>query len=169
MPLKKPKSVPEIPKTRKKTAEKIKENVPLNKKEGIEYLCKFYFAFNPSKKIQQYAVELETTRLFSVLNYQLSLASKKNKNVIDISVMGLKSTNNYTNEPGPAIGVVNFEELYGRHTINIIKQDGSINTVVLEFNIFKKSIELITESVPEKENNRKFCTFRIAEEKFTFA
>ncbi len=169
MPLKKPKSVPEIPKTRKKTTEQLKENVPSFKKEGIEYHCRIYFSFNPSKKIQQYAVELETTRLFSVLNYQLSLTSNKTKNIIDISVLGLKSTNSYTNEPGPATGVLYFDELYGRHTINIIKQDGSINSVVLEFNVFKKSIELISESVPAKENNSRFCTFKIAEEKFTFA
>ncbi len=169
MPLKKPKSVPEIPRTRKRTTEKLKEAVPAKKSDEIEYHCKFYFFYNPSKKIQQYAVELETTRLFSVLNYQLSLNSKKTKNTIDISVLGLKATNSYTNEPGPAVGVIYFDELYGEHTINIIKQDGSINTAVLNFNIFKKSIELIKESVPEKKNNSRFCTFEIAEEKFTFA
>ena len=104
-----------------------------------------------------------------MLNYQLSVNGRKTKNVIDISMLGLKATNNYTNEPGPASGVLYFDELYGKHTINIIKQDGSINTAVLNFNIFKKSIELIEESVPEKENNSRFCTFRIADEKFTFA
>jgi hypothetical protein len=169
MSLKKPKSIPGIPKTRKKTTEKLKEAVPSKQSGEIEYHCSFYFFYNPSKKIQQYAVELETTRLFSVLNYQLSVNGRKTKNVIDISMLGLKATNNYTNEPGPASGVLYFDELYGKHTINIIKQDGSINTAVLNFNIFKKSIELIEESVPEKENNSRFCTFRIADEKFTFA
>ena len=169
MSLKKPKSIPGIPKTRKKTTEKLKETVPSKQSGEIEYHCSFYFFYNPSKKIQQYAVELETTRLFSVLNYQLSVNGRKTKNVIDISMLGLKATNNYTNEPGPASGVLYFDELYGKHTINIIKQDGSINTAVLNFNIFKKSIELIEESVPEKENNSRFCTFRIADEKFTFA
>jgi len=169
MPLKKPKSVPGISKTRKKTTEKLKEAIPAKQSGEIEFHCKIYFYYNSSKKNQQYAVELETTRLFSVLNYQLSLNSRKTKNIIDISVAGLKATNNYTNEPGPASGVINFDELYGKHTINIIKQDGSINAVVVNFNVFKKSIELIEETVPEKENNSRFCTFRIAEEKFTFA
>jgi hypothetical protein len=169
MPLKKPKSVPDIPKTRKKTTEKLKEAVPAKKSDEIEYHCKFYFYYNPSKKTQQYAVELETTRLFSVLNYQLSLNSRKAKNIIDISVLGLKATNSYTNEPGPASGVLYFDELYGKHTINIIKQDGSINSAILNFNIFKKSIDILDESVPEKKNNSKFCTFGIAEKKFSFA
>ncbi len=169
MPLKKPKSVPGIPKTREKTTEKLKKAVPSKKSDEIEYHCKFYFFYNSLNKIQQYAVEFETTRLFSVLNYQLSVNGRKSKNVIDISVLGLKATNSYTNEPGPAYGVIYFDELYGKHTINIIKQDGSINTAVLDFNVFKKSIELTAESVPEKKNNSRFCTFEIAEEKFTFA
>ncbi len=169
MPLKKPKSVPEIPKTREKSTEKLKSAVPSKQSDEIEYHCKFYFFYNPAKKIQQYAVELETTRLFSMLNYQLSLKSAKSKNTIDISVLGLKATNNYTNEPGPAVGVVYFDDLYGKHQVNIIKQDGSINTAASDFNVFKKSIEITSESVPEKKNNSRFCTFKIAEEKFTFA
>ncbi len=169
MPLKKTKSIPGIPKTREKTPERLKKAVPSNKSDEIEYHCEFYFFYNSSKKIQQYAVELETTRLFSVLNYQLSLDSRKTKNVIDISVAGLKATNNYINEPGPASGIIYFDELYGKHTINIIKQDGSINTTVVDFNVFKKSIVFTSESIPENKNNGRFCTFKIAEEKFTFA
>ena len=169
MSLKKPKSIPGIPKTRKKKPEKIKEAVPLKKRDEIEYSCSVYFSYNPSGKSQRYAVEIETIQLFSVLNYNLSVISKKTKNVIDINLLGLKATNNYTNEAGPATSVVYFDELYGIHTINIIKQDGSINSAVFNFNVFKKSIELVEETVLDKKNNSRFCGFRVAEEKFTFA
>lgn len=169
MSLKKPKSIPDIPKSRQKKPGKIKEAVPSKKSNEIEYRCRVYFSFNPSNKKQRYAVEIETIKLFSVLNYNLSLESRKTKNVIDINILGLKATNNYTNEPGPAVGVIYFDELYGKHTINIIKQDGSINSAVYNFNVFKKSIELVEESVSEKKNNNKFCVFNVAADKFTFA
>ena len=78
MSLKKPKSVPEIPKTRKKNPE-IKEPVPGIKNNEIEYRCKVYFHYNPAKKSQNYAIEIETTRHFAVLNYNLTVEQQKIK------------------------------------------------------------------------------------------
>lgn len=169
MSLKKPKSRQNITGSGKKNPEKIKKAVPAKKSGEIEYKCRVYFAYNSSKKTQNYAVEIETTKLFSVLNYNISFESKKTKNVIDIKILGLKATNNYTNEPGPAAAVIYFEELYGNQIINIIKQDGGVNSAVFNFNVFKKSIGLIEEFVPPEKNNSRFCTFEIAEEKFRFA
>ncbi len=169
MPLKKPKSIPEIPKTRKKNMEKIKESIPGVKNNDIEFKCHVYFYYNRAAKSQNYAIEIETTRHFSVLNYNLTVSGKKSKNVIDINVLGLKASNSYINEPGPAIGIIYFDELYGNNTINIIKQDGGINSAVFYFNIYKKKIELIEEVLPEKKNNSRFCAFDIDEKKFTFA
>lgn len=169
MPTKKSKSGTEIPGSANKIPEKNKETVSAKKRGEIEYKCRAYFAYNSSKKTQNYAIEIETTKLFSVLNYNISLSSSKTKNNIDINVLGLKATNNYTNEPGPAVNIIYFEELYGDHTINIIKQDGSVNSAVFNFNVFKKSIEMVKEFVPSQKNNSRFCTFEVAEEKFRFA
>ncbi len=169
MPLKKPKSVPAVPKTRKNNPEKTKEPVSSQMGGEVEYRCAAYFSYNPVNKSQNYILEIETIKLFSVLNYNLSVTSKKTKSVIDISLLGLKATNNYVNEPGPAKTIVSFGELYGKHTINVKKQDGRINSAVYDFNIFKKSIELVDEFLPAKKNNSKFCTFTVAKEKFTFA
>ncbi len=169
MPLKKPKSRPDITGSGKKKQEKKKEAVASKKSSEIEYKCSVYFSYNPSKKTQNYAIELETSKLFSVLNYNISVSSKKTKNVIDINVLGLKATNNYTNEAGPAVSVIYLEELYGNHTINIIKQDGAVNSAVFNFNVFKKSIELVEEFIPTPKNKNSFCTFEVAEEKFRFA
>jgi hypothetical protein len=51
---------------------------------------------------------------------------------------------------------------------NVIKQDGSINSVVIDFNIYKKEMILVEESMPDKKNNRLFCSFKLAPERNTF-
>jgi hypothetical protein len=169
MSLKKSKTVPGITETKKMNSKKIKNAARDKKSHEIEYICNVYFSYNPLRKNQSYAVEIETTKLFSVLNYDLTVNSKKTRNIIDISLLGLKATNSYTNEAGPASNVIYFDELYGKHTINIIKQDGSINSAIFNFNIFKKSIELLEESPSGNKNNLRFCTFNVAEKKYTFA
>jgi hypothetical protein len=169
MSLKRSKTISGSGRTRKKKPERMKAAVPGKKSNEIEYICSVYFSYNPSKKNQSYAIEIETTRLFSVLNYNLSIDGKKTKNIIDVNLLGLKATNSYTNEAGPASKVIYFDELYGNNTINIIKQDGSINSAVFNFNVFKKSIELVEEYLPGKKNISRFCAFYVAEEKFTFA
>lgn len=168
MPLKKPKSVPKIAKARKKTIDKLKEAVPVKKESEIEYNCKIAFKFNPLKKVQQYSFVLETEKQFSSMNYAITTESKKGKKTIDISILGLTPRQTYYTQPGPAKSEVFFEDLYGEHTINIVKKDGSINSALVDFNVFKKDIKLLEEFLPPKKNNRKFCSFSINQTNFTF-
>jgi hypothetical protein len=168
MPLKKPKSVPKIAKARKKTIDKLKEGVPVKKEAELEYKCKMVFKFNPLKKVQQYAFTLETEKLFSSMNYGVTTESNKNKKVIDISILGITPKQTYFTEVGPAKSEVFFEDLYGEFTLNIIKKDGSINSAVVDLNVYKKEIKLLQEFLPPKKNNRKFCSFLVDQESFTF-
>ncbi len=168
MPLKKPKLVPKIAKARKKTIEKLKEAVPLKKEAELEFNCNISFRFNPQKKVQQYLFALETTKLFSSMNYGITTLSKKEKKIIDISILGLTPKQTYFTQVYTALGEVFFEDLYGEYTVNIIKKDGSINGAKVDFNVFKKEIKLIEEFLPEKKNNRKFCSFSIDQKSFTF-
>ncbi|QQS35019.1 MAG: hypothetical protein IPM56_12235 [Ignavibacteriales bacterium] len=168
MSLKKPKEIPGIAKSRNKSIEKTKDQTPHKKISAVEFKCSVYFKTIPASDVQYYCLVVETVQHFSLLSYELSLQHRKNKNVIDVSILGLKTKNNYVNEPGPAYSELMFEELYGNYTINIIKQDGSINSAVFNFNIFKKDISLVEEFIPEKENNRKFCDFLVKKEKFSF-
>lgn len=168
MSLKKPKDIPKISGARKKTIDKIKDHTPHKKKSEIEFNCNLYFKIKTTADIQYYCIEIETAQYFSFLSYELSLQFKKTKNVIDVSILGLKAKNNYVNEPGTAVTEILFEELYGKYTVNILKQDGSINCAVFDINVFKKEITLLEEYLPEKENNRKFCSFNIPREKFSF-
>lgn len=168
MPLKNPIEVPKIPKTRKKTTESLKNTIPSEKTGSVEYICKAYYNFDKSLGKQTCNISLETVKEFTVLNYVLSTDVKKIKNMIDISILGLNTQQSYYTVVSPAKAELFFEELFGKHTINIIKQDGSINSAVFDFNIYKKEIKLVEEFLPKKKNNKKFCSFEVSEKDFTF-
>lgn len=169
MSLKKPKDVPNVPKAREKNIDKLKKSTPAKKKTEIEFNCKIYFHKDGTNGKQKYRFEVETTKIFSFLNYKLTAQARKEKKTIDISLLGLTALNDYMARVQPANVELDFEELFGEFTINIIKQDGSINSALVNFNIFKKEIELVKEFLPEKKNNSKFCTFEIAKVKFTYS
>ncbi len=168
MSLRNPKEVPKISKAREKTIDKLKKAIPKKKKEEIEFNCKFFFHYDKKEKKQKCRILLETIKLFTSLNYSISVQSRKIKNEIDISIFGLSARNDYLTEVKPASEAIDFEDLYGEHIVNIIKSDGSINSVRIEFNLYKKQINLIDEFLPPKKNNGKFCSFEIAESLFSF-
>lgn len=168
MPLKKPNSLPKFAKPRKKTIEKLKEVIPAKKTSEIEYKCKIYFKFNQLKKVQQYVFALETEKLFANMKYGITTQVSKSKRTIDISISGLTPIQTYFVEPGPAVNEIIFDNLFGEYTINVLKKDGSINSAVINFNVFKKEIKVIDEFLPPKKNNRKFCSFIIDSKNFTF-
>ena len=169
MALKKPKDVPEIPKSREKSIDKLKKTTPAKKKTEIEFNCKIYFHKDGVNGKQKYRFEVETLKVFSFLNYKITAKARKEKKVIDISILGLTALNDYVAKVQPASIEIDFEEVFGEYTVNVIKQDGSINSALVNFNIFKKEIVLVNEFLPEKKNNSKFCTFEISKEQFTYS
>jgi hypothetical protein len=169
MPLKKPIEAPKIPKTRKKTTETLKNAIPSQKEGAIEYICKAYFNYDKVLRKQTCNISIETVKEFTVLNYILSTDVKKTKNVIDISILGLNTTQSYLTLVQPAKAELFFEDIFGKHTINVIKQDGSINSAIFDFNIYKKEIKLVEQFLPQKKNNKKFCEFSVSELDFTFS
>ena len=169
MALKKPKNVPEIPKSREKSIDKLKKATPAKKKTEVEFNCKIYFHKDVVKGKQKYRFEVETLKVFSFLNYKITAIARKEKKVIDISILGLTAMNDYVAKVQPANIEIDFEELYGEYTVNVIKQDGSTNSALVNFNIFKKEIVIVNEFLPEKKNNSKFCTFEISKDQFTYS
>jgi hypothetical protein len=169
MALKKPKDVPKIPKAREKTIDKIKKSTPAKKKKEIEFNCRIYFYADKKKGEQKYRFEIETIKLFSFLNYKIIAQARKEKKLIDISILGLTTLNDYVARVQPANIEIDFDNLFGEYTVNVIKQDGSINSAILNFNAFKKEIEILKEFLPEKKNNSKFCTFEVDQDSFTFS
>lgn len=169
MPLRKQDDLPKIPKTRTKSIEQLKQITPSAKEDSIEYRISAYYKYDERKNKQYYVFGISTMKEFTALNYTISIDVRKKGDIIDVSLLGLNTLQAYLVKPQPAFSEIKFEELFGEHTINIIKQDGTINSAVYEFNVYNKTIKLLDTFVPEKKNNRKFCTFDVAEDSFTFS
>jgi hypothetical protein len=168
MALRKPDEIPHVSKAREKSIDKIKKAIPKKEKKQIEFKCEFFYYYDKQEKKQKSRILLETTKLFTTLNYNISVKFRKIKNVIDISILGLSGRNDYLTEIKPASVNVDFEDLFGEYLVNIIKQDGSINSVTVDFNIYKKQITILEEIIPQKKNNGKFCSFAVSKELFSF-
>lgn len=169
MALKKPKEIPQLPKTREKTIDKLKKSTPAKKKKEIEFNCRIYFYVDKKNGQQKYRFEIETIKLFSVLNYKIIAQARKEKKTIDISLLGLTTLNDYVARVQAANIEIDFDNLFGEYTVNVIKQDGSINSAIVNFNAFKKEIEIVKEFLPEKKNNSKFCTFEVDKKSYSFS
>lgn len=168
MPLRKPVNIPKIPKTRKKKAHTALSAVPVKKPDKLEYLCKAYYRYDEKIKKQFCAFTIETVVEFTSFAYEISVEVIKEKNVFYFIVMGLKAKMDAVPRVQPARMELLFEDLVGEYVVNVVKQDGAINSADYRFNIFKKEIILEKEYKPKKKNNRLFCKFKVAEEEFSF-
>ncbi|MGE5400088.1 MAG: hypothetical protein ACM3S2_06775 [Ignavibacteriales bacterium] len=168
MPLKKPSDVPKIPKTRKKKPENAKDAIPQKKEDKIEYVCKALFKFDETLRKQFYVLRLETIAEFTSFAYEISVDAHIDRKVIDITILGLQTKMNYLPNIEHAKAECLFEDLVGDYTVNVIKQDGCINSAIYNFNIYNKQIKLLEKFMPPKKNNRLFCDFEVAEKDFSF-
>jgi len=168
LPLKKPKDLPKLPKTRKKNIEAAKRAIPAPKEDKIEYQCLAFFKFDSTLNKEFCCFRIQTVAEFTSFAYEVSLASQVERNVIDIIILGLQAKINYLPHVSVAMTDVNLDRLNGEYTVNVIKQDGSMNTAVFEFNYFKREIRLAKSFIPEKKNNRLFCEFIVSEKDFSF-
>lgn len=89
MPLRRQEGVPKIPKTRKKTIDKMKSTTPVKTGDVIEYRAMVYYHYDEIKKKQFYVLTITTVKEFVFLNYLISVDVRKIKNVIDSSLFGL--------------------------------------------------------------------------------
>ena len=168
MSLRKLEKIPIVSKPRKKTIASVKKATP-QKKEGLtEYVVHVFFKYDQILKKQFSVISLSTVKLFTSLSYEISVDVQKGKNTIDISILGLNTRQSYYVSPNPASTELLFENLFGKITINVVKQDGSINSALFDFNIYKKDIKLSEISLPKKKNNRIFTRFEVAAESFSF-
>lgn len=168
MPLRKLKGIPKIPKTRKKRANAALSAIPIKKPDKLEYFCKAYYKYDPKLKKQFCAFLLETSIEFTNFNYEISVETIIEKNVIYFIVMGLKARMDMIPQVQPARKELLFDVLTGDYIVNVVKQDGAINVGEYYFNIYKKEIILKKEYKPKKKNNRFFCKFAVANDEFSF-
>lgn len=168
MSLRKLKDLPKIPKTRKKKAHTAIEAIPLKKPDKLEYICKAFFKYDESVRKQYCVFAIETIVEFTSFSYEVSVEVLQEKNEFTLIIMGLKAKTNVVPLIQPARTDILFEDLVGDYIVNVVKQDGAINTGEYHFNIFKKEILLTKQYKSKKKNNRLFCTFTVAEEDFSF-
>lgn len=168
MPLRKINEIPKIPKTRKKKPEAIISSIPLKKPDKLEYICKVYFKYDPKLKKQFLAFLIETVIEFTNFTYEISVDLVQDKNKIYFVITGLFVRMDTVPQIQPAQKEILFDTLTGDYVINVVKQDGAINSAEFHFNIFKKEIILKKEYIPKKKNNRFFCKFEIDKDNFTF-
>jgi len=167
MPLKKPTELPKIPKTRKKKAYSAIEAVPELKPDKLEYICRAYFHYDKLYKKQEYILSVETIAEFTSFAYEVSVDVLREKHEIYLVLMGLTAKTNIVPEIKPAVTEVKFDDLIGEYTVNVVKQDGAINSCKINFNLFLKEIKILQTFKPKKKNNRYFCDFVVDEENFS--
>lgn len=168
MSLRKPKSIPKIPKTRKKKIHTALSAIPTKKPDKLEYICKAFYKYDDTVKKQYSVFALETVAEFTSFSYEVSVEIFKEKNTINLVIMGLKAKLNSVPQIMPARKEILFEDLIGDYLVNVVKQDGAINSAEFHLNIYKKEILLKKEFKPKKKNNRLFCKFKVVEEDFSF-
>lgn len=168
MPLKKPKELPKIPKTRKKNAEAALAAIPQKKPDKLEYYCKAFYEFDEVLKQQFAVLSIQTIVDFTSFAYEVSVEAFKDKDTLNLVIMGLSAKTNMVPQIQPARTDIRLDDLNGELKVNVVKQDGSINSAVYNLNVFKKEINLIKQFIPEKKNNRLFCQFMVEKESFTF-
>jgi hypothetical protein len=166
--LRKLKDLPKIPKTRKKKALTALNAIPLKKPDKLEYVCKAFYKYDESVGKQYCVFVIETIVEFTSFSYEVSVDILHEKNEFNFILMGLKAKTNVVPLVQPARTELLFEDLVGDYIVNVVKQDGAINTGEYHFNIFKKEILLTKQYKPKKKNNRRFCSFAVAEEEFSF-
>jgi len=166
--LRKPKSIPKIPKTRKKKIHTALSAIPTKKPDKLEYICKAFYKYDDTVKKQYSVFALETVAEFTSFSYEVSVEIFKEKNTINLVIMGLKAKLNSVPQIMPARKEILFEDLIGDYLVNVVKQDGAINSAEFHLNIYKKEILLKKEFKPKKKNNRLFCKFKVVEEDFSF-
>ncbi|MBI1936643.1 MAG: hypothetical protein HYS25_00820 [Ignavibacteriales bacterium] len=169
MSLRRPKEIPKIPKTRKKKAHAALTAIPLKKPDKLEYICKAYYKYDEKLQKQFCVFEIETVVEFTSFAYEISVDLIREKNIFYFIITGLKAKMDAVPNIQPARQELFFEDLIGDYTINVLKQDGAINSADYHFNIFKKEILLKKEYKPKKKNNRLFCKFEVANDEFTFS
>lgn len=137
-------------------------------KTNLEYYVRFYFEFDKVTGRQYYTIALSTFRLFSQLNYSITTKIKKQKDQITINLLGLSTNNSYYTNSYSAVSFLRLEELFGDFTVNVVKQDGTINSALVSFNIYNRTIEIRSTSSGNEGQDRIFCQFETDNSQFTF-
>jgi len=106
-----------------------------------EYILHVYHHLDERTQQKSIAFLLRTTKEFTNFNYQILLDASRSANTILIRILGLQTTPLTMPGVGAARGRVDFMDLHGSYTLNIVKLDGEVNQFRLHITPTKISVE----------------------------
>ena len=118
------------------------------KKKGREpeYSLNIFHHYDEKIKRNVIVFLVQTIRIFVSFRYEILLEEAVHGSVIDLKIVGLHVPELLMPQTGPAAGQRDFQELQGLYTLNVSKQDKTLN-------IFQIEILPDTVEIRQKPNN----------------
>jgi hypothetical protein len=118
------------------------------KKKGREpeYSLNIFHHYDEKIKRNVIVFLVQTIRIFVSFRYEILLEETVHGSVIDLKIVGLHVPELLMPQTGPAAGQRDFQELQGSYTLNVSKQDKTLN-------IFQIEILPDTVEIKQKPNN----------------
>ena len=104
------------------------------KKKGREpeYSLNIFHHYDEKIKRNVIVFLVQTIRIFVSFRYEILLEETVRGSVIDLKIVGLHVPELLMPQTGPAAGRRDFKELQGSYTLNISKQDKTLNIFQIE-------------------------------------
>lgn len=103
------------------------------KKHEPQYLLNIFPHFDEKTRRDVIVFLVQTARIFVNFRYEILLDNSITENNITLKILGLHVPSVLLPQSGPAIGIRQYDTLYGTYNLSIIKQDGTINEFKAEF------------------------------------
>jgi len=112
------------------------------KKKGREpeYSLNIFHHYDEKIKRNVIVFLVQTIRIFVSFRYEILLEETVRGSVIDLKIVGLHVPELLMPQTGPAAGRRDFKELQGSYTLNISKQDKTLN--IFQIEILPDTVEI---------------------------
>lgn len=103
------------------------------KKQEPQYTLNIFTHFDEKTHRDVTVFLVQTARIFINFRYEILLDASVNGDEISLKILGLHVPSVLLPESGPAVGVRQYDVLYGTYRMKVIKQDGTVNEFKVEF------------------------------------
>ena len=118
----------------------ITEDMAKKKGREPEYSLNIFHHYDEKIKRNVIVFLVQTIRIFVSFRYEILLEEAVQGSVIDLKIVGLHVPELLMPQTGPAAGRRDFKELQGSYTLNISKQDKTLN--IFQIEILPDSVEI---------------------------
>lgn len=103
------------------------------KKQEPQYTLNIFTHFDEKTHRDVTVFLVQTTRIFVNFRYEILLDATVNSDKISLKILGLHVPSVLLPQSGPAVGIRQYDVLHGKYSMQIIKQDGTVNEFEVEF------------------------------------